>query len=353
MSYDHASMPLSGKQITVIDSNRKFNFNHIVQRGLVWEQWRKSKLIESILKKVPVPQIYCRRDVDPEAKKKKGASTYVVMDGKQRITTISSFIRNEWKLTQLPPIKYLTLDLEEAEADVSGLTFDELPEELQDMIKDTSFSFIYFDDITPEEERELFDRLNSGKALSTKAKLLCHCLDLEHILAIGEHDLFKGMLTENSLSQKNHVMIIMKIWAMMNKDIKELNFSGNDFNKMVETGKISKDEEIKLLDTFDYIMSVHESLIGEGSREEKKIAKLFYTETHLVSLVPIIESARRLEISVDSFSEWISDFFTNTTEGIMMQYNEAVRIGSAKNANILTRNDILTSSYEDYFNINK
>ena len=65
MSYDHASMPLSGKQITVIDSNRKFNFNHIVQRGLVWEQWRKSKLIESILKKVPVPQIYCRRDVDP------------------------------------------------------------------------------------------------------------------------------------------------------------------------------------------------------------------------------------------------------------------------------------------------
>ena len=143
------------------------------------------------------------------------------------------------------------------------------------------------------------------------------------------------------------------MWAMMNKDIKELNFSGKDFNKLVETAEISKEEEIKLLDTFDYIMSVHESIIGEGSREEKKIAKLFYTETHLVSLIPVIESARRLEINPDSFGEWITDFFTNTAESIMTQYNEAVRIGSAKNANIVTRNNILVRSYEDYFNINK
>ena len=49
MSLEKAHMPLTVKQIAIMDKAEKFDFNHIVQRGLVWEHSRKSALIESLI----------------------------------------------------------------------------------------------------------------------------------------------------------------------------------------------------------------------------------------------------------------------------------------------------------------
>lgn len=345
MSFNNSSMPLSAKQITVMDTNNKFDFNHIVQRGLVWEKWRKTYLIDSMIREVPMNKIYCRRDIiDAEEKKKKNNAVYIVMDGQQRITTVASYVRDEYPLTDCSPVEYTNYEGEECKVDISRLKFSELPEELQDKIKDTIFTLVYFEDITPEEEIELFKRLNSGKPLSTKAQQVANCLDLAHVLNIGNHDLFESIFTENSLSQKSQVPLIMKIWAMLNKDIEDISFESKHFNQMIQETIISDEQEKKLLDIFDYIFAVHEYILSATDVKNcKKIARTFYHETNLVSFVPSIKKAVDAGLDEGTFGDMVINFLSETSE----EYNNAARNGSAKNENIKIRNRIIAEAYEN------
>ena len=71
---------------TIVGQLRKGNIdlNPRFQRREVWHRFRKSKLIESIILNLPIPQI-----VLAERKDKK--NTYIVLDGKQRLLTIRQF----------------------------------------------------------------------------------------------------------------------------------------------------------------------------------------------------------------------------------------------------------------------
>lgn len=62
------------------------------QRNSVWDNTKKSSLIESILLEIPIPAIYLAKD-------EKGG--YHVVDGLQRLTTLKEFFNNEFKLTHL------------------------------------------------------------------------------------------------------------------------------------------------------------------------------------------------------------------------------------------------------------
>lgn len=64
------------------------------QRREAWDADRKSKFIESIICSLPIPNIVLAED-----RKRKGR--YVVIDGKQRLFTISSFWKDEFKLKNL------------------------------------------------------------------------------------------------------------------------------------------------------------------------------------------------------------------------------------------------------------
>lgn len=57
------------------------------QRRPVWVQRQKSKLIESILMELPVPEIYIDESTTAD-----GQTTYAVVDGQQRIRTILQFL---------------------------------------------------------------------------------------------------------------------------------------------------------------------------------------------------------------------------------------------------------------------
>lgn len=347
MSLEKSNMPLSAKQVSVMDKNGKFDYNHIVQRGLVWERSRKSDLIESMILGYPIPQVYCRRDRDEASKKN---SSYVVMDGKQRLTTIASFIRNEWELSHLNIVKYETFDGEEAEIDISGKTFEELPEEIQDKIRDTSINFIYFDAITPKEERELFKRLNAGKPLSAKARLIANCRDLDKAIQIGQHALFQKVLTENARNQKSQVAIIMKIWAMLNVGFAEVSFEGKNFNKMAEEIVMSEDQTNEIYDVLDMANSIYMNLVDSGDSHKKKIAKKFGTETHLVSFMPIFRQAYRDgNDDIEMLSRWIEDFFSTEDLKETSEYYAACISGSAKNEMIQVRNDWIENSYKKFF----
>lgn len=341
MSLEKSSISWSAKQLKNMITSGKIDFNHIIQRSYVWERKRKTALIESMILGYPIPPVFAKRADDGTGKR--GGNIYSIMDGKQRLSTVAQFLNDEFALTELPPVTYMDEGLNtECETDISGMKFSELPEAIQDHLNSVIFSVTYFDNLTKEEERELFKRLNAGKPLSTKSRLLASCSDIEGLLDVGSHELFGDMLTDKARDNKNQVTLVMKAWCMMNKPIKEVSFEGKDFNPMFETASISADERLALDKVFALIYDTHLTL---AENKEKAVAKKLYTETHMISLVPYFAKAVEKGIAANMMADWLVDFFDSHSE----QYDIAAGNGSAKNSNIIARDDILAESFEQFF----
>lgn len=342
-----ASITWTNKQVAKMIEKETISFDNIVQRGEVWEVWRMSELIWSILMNYPIPPIYCERGVGNDDNKIK---RFDCLDGKQRCTTIYKFLNDKFALTQLKPIPYIDEKGNEQTIDVSGRKFSELDEELQDIIKDSTITVKYFDNLNQSKKAEMFRRLNQGKALSTKTRTLASAKDIGTLLDLGSHQLFKEMLTEKSRQNKNQAVIVAKILTMLNKDIEDVSFASKDFNPQIEELEITDEEKVELNNVFDYIVNTHEEL---KENKEKDVAKKLYTETHLVSLIPFVKQSMDSNINEAMFGEFLINFFkTENDTDIYAQYMEACSGGVARNASIVARREALGKSYLEFFKEN-
>ena len=170
MSLEKASISWSAKQLKNMIASGKIDFNHIIQRSYVWERKRKSALIESMIIGYPIPPVFAKRSDDGTGKR--GGNIYAIMDGKQRLSTVAQFLNDEFALSDLPPVSYMDeANGGECEADISGMKFSELPETLQDHLNSVIFSVTYFDNLSKEEERELFRYLINVSGIGGKLAL--------------------------------------------------------------------------------------------------------------------------------------------------------------------------------------
>lgn len=114
------------------------------QRRFRWDKKRKSKLIESFLMNVPIPPIFLNED---------DFGQYSVIDGKQRLSSISEFLLGKLTLSDLEIFK-----------DLNGLNFYDLPREFQNSLKTraTIRAVIILRQSDKEIKYEVFQRLNTG-----------------------------------------------------------------------------------------------------------------------------------------------------------------------------------------------
>lgn len=346
MSLEKANIVWSAKQLSGMVKNGKINFEHIIQRSYVWERTRKSALIESMILGFPIPAVFAKRIDDGTGKR--GSNTYYIMDGKQRLSTVKEFLNDEFALTKLSLVTYFdTEEDKDIEVDISNMKFSDLPDGLKDLLNTATFSVIYFDNLTKEEERELFKRLNAGKPLSAKNKTLASAKDIETLLDIGNHELFKKMLSEKARSNKNQAVIVAKVITMLGNEVENISFASKDFNPAIEEMEISNDEKLELFKVFEYIVNVHDEL---KDNHEKDVAKKLYTETHMVSLIPFVKQAMDNNINESMFAEFLVGFFkTENDSDVYTKYMEACSNGIARNASIVTRHNALGKYYNEFF----
>lgn len=123
------------------------------QRDFIWDAEKQSKLIESVIMRIPLPVFYLAENQDGKM---------VVVDGVQRLSTFHRFIKGELKL-KLPKRKNL-----------DGLRFSELPPRFQNRIEDCNLTIYSIDSKVPERARlDIFERVNSGVPLTRQQMRNC------------------------------------------------------------------------------------------------------------------------------------------------------------------------------------
>lgn len=131
------------------------------QRNIVWDQIRKSRLIESILLRIPLPVFYFSAN---------DRGQLAVVDGLQRLTAIKEFMENKLSLRGL---EYLNID---------GATYtgkNKLDEKLYRRFNLTQITTNIIDSKSPTRAKyDIFRRLNTG-GRPLNAQELRNCLSPE------------------------------------------------------------------------------------------------------------------------------------------------------------------------------
>lgn len=138
-----------------------------IQRDYVWSGEQSSKFIESIIMGLPIPSIIFAKREDER---------FLVVDGLQRLSTISSYIferermkfdKNDWTEKDSKKKWKLVGNISE---EIKNKTFSELDDTYQRKIKYSSVSIIIFEEEHPGDQTsliEIFSRINKeGTALN-------------------------------------------------------------------------------------------------------------------------------------------------------------------------------------------
>lgn len=115
------------------------------QRRAAWEEDARSYLIDSIVRRLPMPKIYLRRTVNKDT----GLTAYEVVDGQQRLRAIIDFRKGNLTLRK------------KHNADFGDTTFANLLDPTQREFIEYEISTELIDGATDPEIWELFERLNT------------------------------------------------------------------------------------------------------------------------------------------------------------------------------------------------
>ena len=166
--YDVVKLKMETKNLSIYQVLRKIekkeiNLNPDFQRAFVWDLTRQSRLIESILMRIPLPAFY----ID-------AANTicWNVVDGLQRLTTIFRYCRQQPSFA-LSQLEFLT--------ELEGKRFEELPQQYRVLIEDeTALLFYNLMPGTPVLAKfTIFSRVNTGGMQLTPQ-------EIRHALCQGE-----------------------------------------------------------------------------------------------------------------------------------------------------------------------
>lgn len=124
------------------------------QRKPVWVARQKCYLIESILRGLPVPEIYIQQITTPD-----GDTTYAIVDGQQRMRSVLQFVGAESDPEEAEYNKF-ALDKLEPTSDWHNFTFADLPAEVKKKFYGYQFAVRYLDTDDDDEVRDMFRRLN-------------------------------------------------------------------------------------------------------------------------------------------------------------------------------------------------
>jgi len=248
------------------------------QRKEVWDKRQNSRLIESLMLKIPLPTFYVSSDQD---------ENWDVVDGRQRLTAIKEFILGNYdnKKKEYDKKGFKLQDLEFWD-ELNGKTYEELPGKLYNRITETVFNFTIINPDTPEKvKRNIFKRINTG-GLPLSPQEIRHALyqgdSTELLEKLVERQTFisvVGQVNDNRMKYREYILRFLSFYIRdynhypqdsnmethISNTMRIINIINNiSFDKVKEEFKYDKDINLN-----DMYLSIKKVCI-------KRIAKDFF-----------------------------------------------------------------------------
>lgn len=245
---------------------KRIDFNEIdlapefQRKARLWSKENKSRLIESLLLKIPLPVFYVAAD---------SKDCWAVVDGIQRLTTIYDFVKDKFPLNGL---EYLT--------QLEGQVFKKLPRSFQRRIEETALGINVIQDGTPEEVMiNIFKRINTG-GLPLTAQEIRNALNKGPVRSLLQ-DLAKanefivattGSIKDDRMLAQETVLRFLAFYNGTWREYVKQNYGLDQFlnSAMRNINEMSKQKLDHLSDVFRNTMQVASELLGDNAFRKPK-----------------------------------------------------------------------------------
>ena len=208
----------------------------------IWSDVQKSRLIESLLLRIPIPVFYVSAD---------DLENWSVVDGVQRISTIYDFITGKYPLRGL---EYLSK--------LEDMKYEDLPRNLNRRINETQLIVNVIEPGTPVEVMfNIFRRINTG-GMTLNGQEIRHALNpgpvRDYLMKLAQSDEFLAA-TDNSINKKRmddrecvlrFLAFHMSSWKKYHKN----DLDGHLVDAMKKINQMSNEERCRLEGTFKFAM---------------------------------------------------------------------------------------------------
>ena len=327
------------------DEKKVLSFDHPIQRkSEQWSDTQKSLLIHSMLANYPVPNIYVLREDSQELdEKNKPVFNYFVMDGKQRLTSVLSYIWGEFPLDENIP----AIIIEDVEYQIAGKYFCDLDEPVQYEIKRYKFDIIAFEECSNREIEEIFFRLNNSTPLTksqvAKAKVGVEIAELINELLTSKFFTTSCNFSKAQLKASDDQKVLIQSMMLLDTN-NVLDFELKDFS---ENSILEYSESIRGTYTdkqSNILKSAIQYLTDAFPEKNKQLRKI-----SIPTLVYMADIAEDKEIKPMYFRQWF-EFFTEEDE-LMEDYKTFCSTGSTKLEKVQGRLAVMTKSFCKYHEI--
>lgn len=276
----------------LFSSGKQYDLNPEYQRRRVWDNKRKSRLIESFIINVPIPPIFLY-EVE--------YSSYEIMDGLQRVSTIIDYLDNKFELSNL-----------EVWPELEGKTYEQLPRDIRLSIDRRYLSSIILLKETAKSNEEadamkkfVFQRLNTG-GVELSAQEIRNALYMgkfnEKITSWAENSEFRelwGELDDESYKRMEDCELILRFFAYKSACKLNVSFSTVKILDMyAEEGVEFSEHAIMVLhDLLCNTLKIAKHLFGDdpfkSQSDNKKSEKMIF-DAVMIACAEIYEENREL-----------------------------------------------------------
>lgn len=307
-----------------LDDGGRLNLDPPYQRRSVWSPQYRRFFIDSVLRNYPTQSIFIDRVVDPDR-----PTEYRVLDGKQRLTTILLFVRNEFAAPD-------SLD----DMGLAGMYYEDFPKDDKLRILEYLFTVEMVTNTTSAELNQAFDRLNRNVARLNKQELRHAQFDgafIRKVEELAEDPFWEqiGLVTDARRRRMLDVEYVSEFYVVAAAGIQD----GKDY---LDEKYAAWDEEIpaarrvnkRFADTLAYLVELDEALPLAPTRFSN-VADFYSLWSALIdlrdrgTLPPASVTAERL-------SEFATELERGESERAV-QYVLSARQGSNKAANRAAR----------------
>ena len=256
----------------------QINTNPDYQRPSVWTKNQKQMLIDSILRDYDVPKIYLHKTEEDK---------YDVVDGQQRIRAIWSFYDDEFPLAK---------DADDVNGhSVANKKYSELDPDVTDIIDIYNLDLVILDNISEDEIREMFLRLQNGTSLKAQEKRNAIPGKMrDFVKSIANNDFFYKVNFKDSRFTYDLIAAQMCLLAL-NGNI--TNIKDKDLNDMYWNNK-EFDENCEQAKTINKILNYMNEMFPNKAPELSRYSVI------LMDLMPNYDIRER----ENDLSKWFVDF---------------------------------------------